>query len=242
MAESYNALGKTHAAQGNYEEAARHFDLALRIARDTGNAAIEARSLNNVGEAAFSRGDFESALEQFALALEAGGSELPDSDRAVVLHNLGSAARRMGRAEEAEAYYREALAINMREKLWEEAASNYYMLASLEVERGDYAAAMASATLALESDRKVENSVGIGKDYVAMGRIAQRMGDPAEALDYFERSVFVYRSLSVVAPKLVRKEVILASIDLAIGAAERSGAEDVAARYRSLRDEIESGR
>jgi tetratricopeptide (TPR) repeat protein len=240
MAESYNALGKAYAAQGNYEEAARHFDLALEIARNTGDVSIEARALNNVGEAAFSRGEFAVALEQFAGALEVGGNEVPDPDKAVILHNLGSASRRVGSAEDAESYYRKALAINTKEKLWREAASNYYMLASLDVERGDYAQAMTNANLALDADKKVENSIGIGKDYVALGKIADRMGETDAALDYFERSVFVYRSMSVVSPRLVSRETVLESIDLTIDAAGRSGADDLVTRYRGLRSEVES--
>lgn len=240
LVESYNSIGKVHLARGANEDASRHFGQALRIAQDLGDEALAAKSQNNLGEAAFARGEFAAALELFGKAL--GGRGLADSDRAVVLHNEGSTLRRLGRAAEAEPRFREALAINVREKIWTEAASNYYMLASLETERGELARAVELALQALESDRKVENGRGIAKDYVALGRISARSGDAQVALDYFERAVLVYRSVIVVDAKAdVRRGLEEAALQAA-ETAERLGLADVARGYRDLLRERESSR
>jgi len=237
LVESYNSIGKVHLARSANEEASRHFAQALRIAQGLGDGALVAKSQNNLGEAAFARGEFAASLELFGQALSARG--LADTDRAVVLHNEGSALRRLGRAAEAEPPFREALAINVREKVWTEAASNYYMLASLESERGQLARARELAGQALESDRKVENGKGIAKDYVALGRIAGRSGDAEGALDFFERAVLVYRSVIVVDSKADVRQGLEEAALQAAETAERLGRADVARGYRELLRERE---
>ncbi len=232
LAESYNSLGKVHLARGADEEASRAFGQALRIGQDIGDSAVVAKAQNNLGEAAFARGQFAAALELFVKA--GAGSALRDGDQAVVLHNQGAALRRLGRPAEAEPLLREALAINTREKVWDEAASNYYVLAALEADRGAFAKARELAALALESDRKVENSRGIAKDYVALGRIASRSGDAEAALEFFERAVLVYKSLAVVDVRADVRGGLQEAAAAAAQAADGLGRTDVAGTYRAL--------
>ncbi len=235
LAESYNSLGKVALARGAGDDATRQFNEALHIGEELGDAALVAQAQNTLGEVAFARGDFAGSLDLFAKAVGAKG--LADTTRAVMLHNQGSALRRLGRGPEAEGLFREALAINVREKVWFEAASNYYMLASVESERGQYARAEELALSALESDRKVENSRGIANDYAALGRIAARAGDQARSLDYFERAVLVYRSLAAVEPRADVRAGLRDAASQAAEAAEHLGRSDVARTYRDLLQE-----
>lgn len=232
LAESYNSLGKVHLARGANEEAVRHFGQALRIGQDLGDGALAAKAQNNLGEAAFARSEFAAALELFVTA--GGGRGLADGDRAVVLHNQGAALRRLGRPAEAEPLLREALAINTRGRTWEEAASNCYVLAALEAERGALPRAREFAALALENDRKVENSRGIAKDYVALGRIASRAGEAEAALDFFERAVLVYKSLAVVDARVDVRGGLEEAATAAAQTADGLGRAEVARSYRAL--------
>jgi len=240
LAETYNSLGKVALARGANDEATRQFAEALRIGEELGDPSLVAKAQNNFGEAAFARGEFVASLELFVKALAARG--LAETDRAVMLHNQGSALRRLGRSPEAEALFREALAINVREKVWSEAASNYYMLASVESERGQYARAEDMAREALASDRKVENSRGIANDYVALGRLAARAGDSEKALDYFGRAVLVYRSLAAVEPRADVRAGLHDAARQAAETAERLGRADVARGYRDMLQEGEPSR
>ncbi len=232
LAESYNSLGKVSLARGANDEAVRHFAQALRIAQDLGAGALASKAENNLGEAAFARGEFAAALEQFGKAL--GGKGLTDGEKAVVLHNQGAALRRLGRPAEAEPLLREALTINTRDKIWDEAASNYYVLASLETERGALDRARELAGLALESDRKVENGRGIAKDYVALARIAARAGDRERALELFERAVLVYQSLAALDARVDVRAGLAEAAEAAAQTADGLGRADVARRYRAL--------
>jgi tetratricopeptide (TPR) repeat protein len=239
LSDSYNSIGKVYLAQGKDGDAERHFAQAYRIAEDAGDAALMAKSRNNQGEVSYGRGEFQVAMELFQEALETGGGSLEDPDRAVILHNLGSASRRLEQTTEAEDYYQKALAVNTREEYWAEAASNYYMLASLYLENGRGQEALEMAQGALESDRKVENGPGIAKDYLALGRIATALGDPTRGLDYYERSVFVLRSLEVVRPKQADPALLVTAIKRVIEVAKTLGDTEAVARYTELLQDAE---
>jgi tetratricopeptide (TPR) repeat protein len=232
LVDSYNSVGKVHLARGAGDEAARHFRQALSIAQETGDAGLVARSRNNLGEAAFAASDFTGALTLFDEALATSG--LPADVRAVILHNQGAALRRLSRTAEAAEKFNTALKINTREKNWYEAASNCYMLASLESEAGSFKGALDLARQALRYDRRVENSRGIANDYVALGKISARSGDQAGALDSFQRAVLVLRSMTVVDTRVIAGRELDEAARLAAETAERLGRNDEARAYREL--------
>jgi tetratricopeptide (TPR) repeat protein len=104
----------------------------------------------------------------------------------------------MGNLAEALASYKTSLDINLAKKLNAEAASDYYMIASVHSLQGDFGEADRNAQLALAFDKKVENSPGIGQDLYALGLIARKRKDLAAAFDYFQRSYLVYTTVGLV--------------------------------------------
>jgi tetratricopeptide (TPR) repeat protein len=232
LVDSYNSVGKVHLARGAGDEAVRHFQEALRIAEDMADPGLIAQSRNSLGEAAFAAADFAGALALFGQALDTHG--LGGQTRAVILHNQGAALRRLGRTAESGEKFEAALRINSRYKNWFEAASNSYMLASLRSEAGNASGALALARQALRYDRRVENSRGIAKDYVALGRITAKSGDEARALEHYERAVLVLRSMTVVDTRVIVGRELDEAARLAAETAEKLGRTDEARTYREL--------
>ena len=82
-------------------------------------------------------------------------------------------------------------------KLDEEAAADYYMLASVYSKQGDYASARKNLLVALDLDKKIENSLGIAKDLSALGIVARKSGDAEAAFSYLQRAYLVYTTVGI---------------------------------------------
>jgi len=59
------------------------------------------------------------------------------------------------------------------------------MLAAVYSEKGDYKSAIQHAAKALEYDKKMENSLGIEKDFAALGIISIKLGMESDAYVFF---------------------------------------------------------
>ncbi|MEW6305431.1 MAG: tetratricopeptide repeat protein [Verrucomicrobiota bacterium] len=99
-ANSWNALGMAFAAKGEYEEALKAYQEAMRL--DSGLHDVK----NNLGNALIKLGRPAEALRIFE---ELAAQEKPDAD---LLNNWGLALSDVGRRDEAIAKYREALKLN----------------------------------------------------------------------------------------------------------------------------------
>jgi tetratricopeptide (TPR) repeat protein len=226
---SYNSIGMALLAQGEKERAEASFTEALRLAGKLADPRLAAQSASNLGELALARGQPQKALEylQFAESQIAGQA---GAGPAIVFHNLGAACKQLDRPAEAMAYFQKALAINLDLKRFEEAASNYYMIASLCSGQEDYPGAFKALNEALRYDRLMERSRGIAQDLHALGALYEKTGDDENALEHYHRSYLVYRSLSMngEAARL---------LPLLLALAERTGRTAEAESYRRLQAE-----
>jgi len=230
---SYNSLGKVYMALGKVQEAELNFNRAFGISQRLEDPVLSSQTLTNRGEVFLRRGEYDAALKVFTEALE-NENRLEDPDRAIIYHNLGSLYRRMNRRDTALGYLQKAVELNERSKRSEELASNYYMLASLFSEQKNYEEAEGNALLALKYDKKVENSLGIAKDYLALGIISRKSGSLESAFRYLEQSLFVYRSLVILNPILNLGEDVRQVIRYLVEVAELTGKTEEAAYYRGL--------
>jgi tetratricopeptide (TPR) repeat protein len=69
-------------------------------------------------------------------------------------------------------------------------------MASIYSKREQYAQALEYALQALQTDKSVENSLGIAQDLLALGIISSKLARDTEAFDYLERSYGIYSALS----------------------------------------------
>ena len=104
-------------------------------------------------------------------------------------------------------------------KFHEEIASNYYMIASIYTEREEFTDALDYAMKALEEDRKVENSLGIAKDFQALGIILLKSGKEEEA--YFT----LFREIKI-------------CLNYIIPLSEKLDTEEKAKEYKKMNDSL----
>lgn len=198
---AYSSIGAVLSATGRIDEARQSLDEAYGLASALGEQALSAQVNINRGELELRAGDVELARSflEAALLEEAG---LADGDRALLFHNLGAVYARDNDATRASTLIARALELNENEGRWSEAASNYYMLASLASRAGDHDRAYELAQTALEYDKRAENSIGIAIDLEALAAIEEHRGNLESSYQYLVRAVRVYVARNQPRPAL----------------------------------------
>ncbi|MFP4331497.1 MAG: tetratricopeptide repeat protein [Spirochaetaceae bacterium] len=235
IATNHNAIGRVYLAVGRLAPAESNFRLALEIAQrhEAPEALVQAHA--NLGELYLYQdrtADAAAALgeaEAIIIAEELGADP-------IVLHNLAVVRMREGSLEEAQELLGEAAAINEERSAWAELASNQYMLASLERRRDNLPGAIERAELALDYDKRAENSPGIAKDLHILGRLNREAGNSEAAYDYLQRSLRVTIALN-------QFEETRRNLRILTEVAEEAGDREAAQEYRrqlELLDEQET--
>jgi tetratricopeptide (TPR) repeat protein len=191
-----NAIGNVYLATGSLDDAQRIFTQARDQAR-TADPKLLFLSTNNLGELLLHKGQAQQALACFEEALALPESAHTTAQSGILLHNIGTAHRNLDDAAGALGYYARSLKIALDNKLHAQAASDYYMIASVYSKRGDYEQAIKNVQLALASDKLVENSPGIAQDLLALGLIEKKRQGFQAAYQYFQRSYLVSFTLDM---------------------------------------------
>jgi tetratricopeptide (TPR) repeat protein len=233
IVQSYNAVGRCYVALGRPDEAETVFLRARERAQAEHNAALLFDSRMNLGELYLSRGDAEQARTILLEEMQGPGKGRTQSQNARLYHDLGTAEKSLGNSAGALDYLGRSLKINLASKYFAEAASDYYMIASVYSLDGRYDEAQENASKALDYDKRVESSPGIAKDLYALGLIAAKKGDPAAAFDWFQRSYSVFTTLGF-------KEEMKKALTGLIAAADALGRTSEAEAYRKALAELGS--
>ena len=186
---SYNAVGKCYIALGSLDDAERMFQRARDRARvDTPSLSFD--SSVALAELYLAKGDPARARDILTEEQRTTTGRTPVQN-AQLQHDLGTAEKNLGNSEAALSWFDQSLKINLAGKHLAEAASDYYMIASVHSREGRYDEALSNAARALALDKQVESSPGIAKDLYALGVISGKKGDQQGAFDYLQRAYMV---------------------------------------------------
>jgi tetratricopeptide (TPR) repeat protein len=108
---------------------------------------------------------------------------------------IGLAEKELRRYAEAEGALKKSAAIHDAGFFLEQAALDWYLIASVRSTAGDYDGALGALDEALDYDRRSENSYGLGKDWQAMGDVLTKAGRAAEAAAAYRRSAAIFAAL-----------------------------------------------
>jgi tetratricopeptide (TPR) repeat protein len=230
--QSYDAIAKVYMATGDLGTAEDIFTRARELARSSKKSLFFVSS-NSLGELYLARGEPQKSLAIFEEALAMPEEARTAAQLGILYHNLGTTHKNLGDPAKALEYYGKSLKINLANKLIEEAASDYYMIASVNSKQGDYEQAARNADLALAYDKQIENSQGIAKDLYALGLIATRRKDTASAYDYFQRAYLVFTTLG-------QKSEMKKSLTSLIASAESLGKAAEVQSYRKALTELDA--
>ena len=184
----YYTLGEFRQAISYHAQAyalSRKLNLKPSQSQDLGNLALCHLELDELPEA---ERLFREAL---ALARQAGLKK----DEADWLKGLGGAQLRRGEYSDALASYRAASAVYQKSEMKRELMEAHSFLADTYLRLGD----LPSSRLELERGLALANSIGYRRGTVAglslLGELAQRSGQPEEALSHFHRAYQEAREL-----------------------------------------------
>lgn len=235
---SYNSIGKTLFAQGKMAEADASYNEAAKIARKLKNSTLIYQSVNNQGEILLQKNKNADAVKLFTDTLATVAQTDAQKEVAILYHGLGVARRNLALEakpqdesllKQALAGFQQALSLNTGLNLKQEMASNWYMTARVHMDLKNWPAAAAAAASALDYDRQMENSLGIGLDLRLLARINLSLDKKDDAWDQLLRAWKVFTAIS-------QKEQQLRTLELIVPLAKDLKKSDELAYYSQLLD------
>ncbi len=176
-----NELGLLAEERGDHPGALVAFRRALQAWREVGDAHGAAEALNNIGFAHFQLGDYGDAevyWQQAGDAYEALGEQ---TGRVRTMQNLGLLAVARGRWNDARKRLEESLRLSEAQQMVEEAAVSRRNLAELDLQQGDWPAAIAQAGRAEAAFRQRGDLRGSSDAGVLHVEALLASGDAAQA-------------------------------------------------------------
>ncbi|MCL2293608.1 MAG: tetratricopeptide repeat protein [Spirochaetes bacterium] len=222
------SIGRTHLLMGNLSDAERYLLESYNLAKQLGDRALLASAASKLAEL-YVFGNLLSEAEKFAseaIALARTNS----NTMAEALHILAMIERRKGMSEKALTTIDRAIRINRRNRAHINLAANYYLMASIFSQQGNFNKATEMLHIAIREDRLIENSYGIAQSYKALGIVALRNNQREEAYPFFIRALNIFRVIeNVHEERSVLEFLIEISADLG-----SSNLDNFRARLRAL--------
>ena len=110
---------------------------------------------------------------------------------------LGLAEKQLKRWTEAENAVRRALDIHEKNRYLEDAAYDWFLIASIRSMAGNYDSALMALNSAIRLDRRAENGFGLASSWQAMGDVYQKAGRSEDSLKAYSRAAEIYRAIDL---------------------------------------------
>ncbi|MDR1804118.1 MAG: tetratricopeptide repeat protein [Treponema sp.] len=110
---------------------------------------------------------------------------------------LGLAEKALGRWAEAENAVKQALGIHEKNHRLEDAAYDWFLIASIHSVAGDYDKALEALGTAIGFDRRAENGFGLASSWHAVGDVNQKAGRLQDAQAAWRRAAEIYRAIGL---------------------------------------------
>jgi tetratricopeptide (TPR) repeat protein len=196
---------------GRREEATAAWNAALAEAETLKTQELAAicriygargRLLGAAADAASGAGTTEGAAQAAAevkaeLNRELGFIKTDQLSLALGWTVMGLAEKESRRFTEAEAAVKKALAVHEKGNYLEQAAYDWYLIASIRSVAGRYDGACEALEQAIALDRRAENSWGLATDWRALSEVYRKAGKTAEAEAAAEHSAEIFKSLGI---------------------------------------------
>ena len=168
-------------------------EAAGEIAVDSGLPVLGALAGLIQAEASMRKGDEASLRQAEAAALSAVDVYAKKhAEKARALRVLAEARKGLNDTANALSALEEAATLDLKLKRFADYAADRYQAASILSKTGSYPEARSALLQALEADRRVEHSAGMGADYRALGLVAEKEGKKDEAARWYEFSREVF--------------------------------------------------
>ena len=186
LSRSYNNIGLLFFRQKDYEKAFRYYMDGLKIRQELKDSTGLIYSYNNLGDVLVERGLLEDAKKNYFRALEIAKEKGHYRGESFVLYNLGKIYRIAANPDSATIVLQQSLDIANANNEKAQVAKSLTELASIDLKRGDYEAAL---TKALEA-KKISTNLGLKESLAtAYAEIAKSYAGLGEYQKAYEENV-----------------------------------------------------
>lgn len=186
--EALQNIGNANFFLRKYPESADAYAQELALSRETHDEEYEATALDGGAMVAYSRGDYTAALEGYRAALDIAERKKEPAVIGRALVSVGNVQYLQGDYDLAARSYRRAISLLSDAHDNRTAAMAWRGAARVYVAQGDLAAALVSATHALDDSRARSARSEIANDQESIGEIHFRLGNANEARKAFDES------------------------------------------------------
>jgi signal transduction histidine kinase len=188
MATSYNNIGSTYKAQGNYDKALEYFLYAAKHIVLRGDRPAMAFAYNDIGNVYKDQGNYEKALEYFFNALKLFEDADSKQGIAATLTHLGSIYKDQRDYEKALEYFTQSLSIKTKLGDKRGIANSLRDLGLVYEEQKNTGKALEYLERALAMREEIGDRYGMTLDCIGIADIHVRNGAPKLALPFLQRS------------------------------------------------------
>jgi len=136
-------------------------------------------------------GDFIDRLNKEMAIVKSDPSAL-----AAAYVTLGMTQKLSGRWTEAESSVKKALDIHTKGFFLEDAAYDWFLIASIRSVAGNYDSSIEALKQAIIYDRRAENGFGLASSWQAMGDVYKKAGRLEESRSAYRRAVEIFRAIN----------------------------------------------
>ncbi len=229
MAAAWNSVATAQTALGRIADARASLTQARRLAQDSGDRKVILQVAVNLIQADLAAGDNDRAAKR----LEALKPFPESAEGAALEHAQGTLLKATDQPIAALAAYDRALALNKRLSLKQDMATNHFMKASVYDKLERWPEALVELQAALDLDRVMENTLGIGIDWRSIGTVQLKLGKTSDAFDAYVRSTRLFQAAGL-ADQQRKTVLLLLPVTVSLGLTDET------ARYRAMLDKLNS--
>lgn len=197
QAATWNGMGKLDERLDDVADAEAPFQHALRLSRQTGDAAGEIDVLDNLGDLALLRDRPRAALAFYRRGFERAKSLGLPRQESFLLGGMGRSFGLLGRQAKAEAAFDQATAISSRISQDDSEARAFQGLGDLWAGTGNFWQAATAYRQAYRLWTREGNRGQAAIALASLARLSYRKNDPREALSQVQRALSLIESARV---------------------------------------------
>ncbi|MDX3187674.1 BTAD domain-containing putative transcriptional regulator [Streptomyces sp. MN03-5084-2B] len=195
-AEACHGLGRVYSQLGKPNDAMRHHERALAIARKTGDESVEAREINYIGVSLLSLGRVELAIGCHTKAAELSARTGNRHIRLVALNGLGLAHWTAGRMRESAECHEESIRLAGQWGMRHGFISGLVCLAETYCDLGRYGDAEKRAQQALDEGRELGERRHEAGALEILATVARRRGRVLESIEGYAVALELSRKIN----------------------------------------------
>ena len=189
------SIGNVLFSLGRYEEAFGQIEQAIALAQNYGDSELLSVSKIYLARGRLVSGSASAQSVFDEINREAGYIKKDNLYIAFSWQARGLALRSIGSYSEAESAIKRSLDIHEKGKYLENAAYDWYMIASIRSLAGNTTGAIQALESSIVLDRRVENTWGLAANWRAMGDVHRKAGNTKEALEAWQRSKAIFEAM-----------------------------------------------